>query len=89
MRWPDTPALVYGRRMDLLAANSVAEVLFSWIGEEPNLPRAIFLNPAARLSYQDWAGIAEGCVAALRAENPDPDEPRMVALAGELSLLSA
>lgn len=83
--WPDTPALVYGRYMDLLAANRLGAALFSWLGEETNLLRAIFLEPGARTFYRDWARIAEGCVAALRAENADPDDPRLVELVAELS----
>jgi transcriptional regulator with XRE-family HTH domain len=86
--WPDTPALVYGRHMDLLAANPLGEALFSWLGEETNLLRAIFGRPAARVFYADWARIAEGCVAALRTENPDPDDPDLAELVRELSLTS-
>lgn len=44
--WPRTPALVYGRYMDMLAANPLGEALFSWLGEEANLLRAIFLAHA-------------------------------------------
>ncbi|PRY39659.1 helix-turn-helix transcriptional regulator [Umezawaea tangerina] len=86
--WPATPALVYGRYMDLLAANPLGGALFSWLGEETNLLRGIFLRPGARLFYRDWARIAEGCVAALRAANRDPDDPRLVELVGELSVRS-
>ncbi|WP_255620825.1 helix-turn-helix transcriptional regulator [Pseudonocardia sp. DSM 110487] len=86
--WPNTPALVYGRYMDLLAANPLGEALFCWLGEETNLLRAIFLKPEARTFYRDWATIGEGCIAALRAANRDPDDPRLVELVGELSLKS-
>ena len=83
--WPDTPALVYGRYMDLLAANALGTALFSWLGDETNLLHAIFLNPEARTFYRDWARIAEGCVAAVRADNADPDDERLVELVGRLS----
>ena len=86
--WPNTPALVYGRYMDLLAANELGEALFSWLGEETNLIRAVFLRPEARAFYREWAKIAGGCIAALRADNTDPDDPRLVELVGELSLKS-
>jgi transcriptional regulator with XRE-family HTH domain len=86
--WPHTPALVYGRYMDLLAANQLGEALFGWLGNETNLLRAIFLTAEARAFYRDWATIAEGCVAALRAANTDPADPRLVKLVGELSLKS-
>ncbi|MET1072286.1 MAG: helix-turn-helix transcriptional regulator [Umezawaea sp.] len=87
--WPGTPALVYGRYMDLLAVNPLGTALFSWLGEETNLLRGIFLRPGARVFYRDWPRIAEGCVAALRTANSDPDDPRLVDLVGELSLKSA
>jgi transcriptional regulator with XRE-family HTH domain len=86
--WPNTPALVYGRYMDLLAANPLGEALFSWLGDETNLLRAVFLKPEARAFYRDWAKIGEGCIAALRAANTDPDDPKLVELVGELSLKS-
>jgi hypothetical protein len=74
--------------MDLLAANQLGEALFSWLGEETSLLHAIFLKPEARTFYRDWERIADGCVAALRAENPDPDDPRLVEVVTELSLES-
>jgi transcriptional regulator with XRE-family HTH domain len=86
--WPMTPALVYGRYMDLLAANALGEALFCWLGQETNLLRAIFLKPEARDFYRDWATIAERCIAALRATNADPDDGRLAELVGELSLES-
>ncbi|MGW5723662.1 helix-turn-helix transcriptional regulator [Amycolatopsis sp. NPDC003865] len=86
--WPATPALVYGRYFDLLAANALGEALFSWLAGETNLLRGIFLNPQARVFYRDWDRIAEGCVAALRAANPDPDDPRLADLVGSLAVRS-
>ncbi|MBB4928739.1 MmyB family transcriptional regulator [Kitasatospora kifunensis] len=67
--WADTPALVYGRYLDLLAVNLLGEALFSWLGSETSLITAMFLNPTAQHFYRDWAVIAQGCVAALRAAN--------------------
>lgn len=88
-RWPDTPALVLGRRMDVLAANALGDALFSWLGDR-NIVRALFLDPAARDFYADWERTAENCVASLRASSDgDLEEPRLVALVGELSLKSA
>lgn len=87
-RWPDTPALVLGRRMDVLAANALGDALFSWLGDR-NIVRALFLDPAARAFYADWERTAENCVASLRASSDgDLEEPRLVALVGELSLKS-
>ncbi|GAA2598736.1 transcriptional regulator [Streptomyces tubercidicus] len=86
--WADTPALVYGRYIDLLAVNSLGETLFSWLGSETSLITAVFLNPAARDFYRDWAAVAQGCVAALRAGNPATDDQRLQELVGELSVRS-
>ncbi|MFI1800161.1 helix-turn-helix domain-containing protein [Streptomyces sp. NPDC020379] len=86
--WADTPALVYGRYLDLLAVNSLGEALFSWLGSESSLITAMFLNPAARDFYRDWAVIAQGCVAALRAANPDPGDQRLRELTSQLSARS-
>ncbi|MEV6551328.1 helix-turn-helix transcriptional regulator [Streptomyces sp. NPDC051597] len=84
--WADTPALVYGRYLDLLAVNALGEALFSWLGNETSLITAMFRNPAAQDFYRDWAVVAQGCVAALRAANPDPDDQRLQELVGELSV---
>ncbi|GAA2520867.1 MmyB family transcriptional regulator [Winogradskya humida] len=72
--WPQTPALIYDRSMDLLATNPLGEALFSWLGDETNLLRGIFLRPQARTFYRDWARIAEGCVAAMRTADTDTAE---------------
>ncbi|WP_190092742.1 helix-turn-helix domain-containing protein [Streptomyces melanogenes] len=84
--WADTPALVYGRHLGLLAVNPLGEALFSWLGSETSLITAMFLNPAARDFYRDWAVVAQGCVAALRAANPAPVDQRLQELVGELSV---
>ncbi|MER6301054.1 helix-turn-helix transcriptional regulator [Kitasatospora sp. NPDC001539] len=86
--WVDTPALVYGRYLDLLAVNSLGEALFSWLGSGTSLITAMFLEPAAREFYRDWPVVAQGCVAALRAANPAPDDRRLQDLVGELSVRS-
>ncbi|MFI0738945.1 helix-turn-helix domain-containing protein [Streptomyces sp. NPDC021100] len=86
--WADTPALVYGRYLDLLAVNPLGEALFSWLGCENSLITAMFLNPAARDFYRDWAMVAQGCVAALRAANPAPDDQGLRELVGELCVCS-
>ncbi|WP_221936949.1 helix-turn-helix domain-containing protein [Mycolicibacterium sp. 018/SC-01/001] len=86
--WNHTPALLYNRHLDLLAINSMGRALFSWLGDETNLLRAIFLDPAARVFYRDWARIAEGCVAAMRLDNAGRDDQRLVELVGELSVKS-
>ncbi len=86
--WPATPAIVQGRYTDVLAANELAEALFGWLGEETNLIRAVFLEPAARTFYRDWEMVAQRYVAALRAANTDPADARLSEFVAELSAAS-
>jgi transcriptional regulator with XRE-family HTH domain len=87
--WSETPAHVYDRYMDVLAANALATAVapFHAVGE--NLVRAAFLDPRVRDMYGDWERVTEGTVAGLRAlVGPDVDDPRLNELIGELSVRS-
>ncbi|MEV6764926.1 helix-turn-helix transcriptional regulator [Streptomyces sp. NPDC051105] len=88
-----TPAFVLGRRMDVLAWNALGDAVngFSALAPaERNIPRQVFLDPAAAGFYPDWAAVAAQTVANLRIDaGHHPDDPRMAALVGELSLKSA
>ncbi|MEW2318249.1 helix-turn-helix domain-containing protein [Streptomyces bauhiniae] len=87
----DIPAMVLGRRMDILAWNSLASALitdFSRIPQEQrNYVRLIFSDSTVRSRYVDWESMARDCVAFLRMEAArNPDDPRLTALVGELSV---
>ncbi|MFD4602125.1 helix-turn-helix transcriptional regulator [Streptomyces sp. NPDC058464] len=88
-----TPAFVLGRRMDVLAWNALGDAVngFSALAPaERNIPRQVFLDPAAAGFYPDWAAVAAQTVANLRIDaGRHPDDPRMASLVGELSLKSA
>lgn len=89
-----TPGMVLGRRMDVLAWNSLAAALvtdFSKIPEKHrNYIRLIFTEPAVRNLHADWKDVAHTCVAQLRMEAArDPENPRLAALVGELSVQDA
>ncbi|MFD1536827.1 helix-turn-helix transcriptional regulator [Nonomuraea guangzhouensis] len=87
-RWPDTPALVLGRYLDVLACNALGAALFGWLSDR-NLVRSVFLDPQARDFYRDWQKVSQDCVASLRATaGADLDDPRLTDLVGELSLKS-
>jgi transcriptional regulator with XRE-family HTH domain len=87
--WPNTPAMVTGRHLDVLAANSLATALHGGFAPGTNLVRTLFLDPAARERYPDWDEVARDTVAALRASvGPDLDDPHLTDLVGELSLKS-
>ncbi|GAA3808484.1 helix-turn-helix transcriptional regulator [Streptomyces coacervatus] len=87
------PAHVVSRTNDLLAANPGGLRLLAGIEEWPvrqrNIARYVFLHPAARDLFHDWATQVRGCVARLRAlAGTDPDAPDLTRLVGELLLKS-
>jgi|SRR5580700_10498610 transcriptional regulator with XRE-family HTH domain len=88
--WPQTPAYVTGRRMDVLAVNALATVLNPAFAPGNNLVRWAFFHEAtARALYPDFETIAANTVAWLRATvGPDLDDPQLIELIGELSLKS-
>lgn len=88
--WPRTPAVVLGRRMTVLAANTLGEALFAGHTYSGDLMRLVFLDPDARTFYPDWERVAVNTVGGLRASiGTDYDDPELVELVGELSLKSA
>lgn len=48
MSWPTTPAYVFGRYLDVLAANPLASALAPWFTVGENLVRSAFLDPRRR-----------------------------------------
>lgn len=85
--WTDQPAVVLGRRMDVLASNAVAEALNPGFAVGTNLMRFIFLDGRARDRYGDWPGIAAKAVATLRATaGLDLHDAALTDLVEELSL---
>jgi transcriptional regulator with XRE-family HTH domain len=87
--WPQTPAVVLGRYLDVLANNLIASALNPCSVKGQNQVRVVFLDPAARTTYLDWETVARETVASLRATaGTDLDDPRLTDLVGELSLKS-
>ena len=89
-----TPSVVIGRRMDILAWNSLAAALFTDFHRVPekrrNYVRLLFTEPAFRDLYVDWSTVARSCVAQLRLLVARcPGEPGLTALVGELSVADA
>ncbi|GGX25647.1 helix-turn-helix transcriptional regulator [Streptomyces lomondensis] len=87
------PAYVLDHRMDVLAWNALADALLGLDGSGPgdrSLPRRLFLDPAARDLYPDWAAVAAQTVAHLRLKaGHHPGDPAMGELVAELSRASA
>ncbi|MFJ3660292.1 helix-turn-helix domain-containing protein [Streptomyces sp. NPDC090119] len=87
------PALVLGRYNDILAWNQAAVALYQDFGKlaprERNYTRLLFLDPGMRGLYTDWEDAARLSAALLRMETAgNPDDPRLAALVGELSVRS-
>ncbi|ARP68819.1 XRE family transcriptional regulator [Streptomyces pluripotens] len=89
-----TPAIVMGRRMDVIAWNPLASALITDFAAVPekhrNYLRILFTDPAMRTLYADWRTVARTAVAQLRMEAAKyPDDPRLTGLVGELSVQDA
>lgn len=86
----DTPALILGRRLDILAWNQAAAALYTDFAAVPadrrNYLRLLFTDPAIRGMHQDWEHDARDAVAALRMEAAaGPDDTDLATLVGELT----
>ncbi|MFE5556602.1 helix-turn-helix transcriptional regulator [Streptomyces sp. NPDC056544] len=90
----DIPAMVMGRRMDVLAWNTAAVALFGDYAAldpaERNIVRITFLDETSRELYADWPSCARGNVAYLHLDaGRHPEDPQLASLIGELSMKSA
>jgi transcriptional regulator with XRE-family HTH domain len=85
--WSSTPALVLDPLLTVVGANQLGRALYADYEHSDCLARLVFLNEDARSLYADWDAVAHATVASLRAAGgADPDDPRLIALVGELSL---
>lgn len=83
--WPDNPALVYSRAYDVLAANAIADAMFSGWTHSANIMHVVFTDPAARDFYPDWPQVARDAVAGFRhGYGQAPNDPRIRAVLTEL-----
>lgn len=87
------PAFVRNGRMDLLAANPLAQAFYAEVYDQPrtapNLAWYTFLDPRARAFHPDWDLAADIVVAILRTEaGRDPHDRGLHDLVGELSTRS-
>ncbi|GLZ14478.1 transcriptional regulator [Actinomadura sp. NBRC 104425] len=87
------PAFVRNGRMDILAANRLGRAFYSDVyatpGNQDNLARFQFLDPASRRFYPDWGQAADITVAILRTEaGRNPHDKDLHDLVGELSTRS-
>ncbi|MER5553739.1 helix-turn-helix transcriptional regulator [Streptomyces sp. NPDC002793] len=87
------PAYVTGRRAEILAWNRMAAAVFGdWSQlppQERNWARLVFLKPEYRELFVEWDQKASDIVSYLRMDaGCHPDDPRLSALVGELSVKS-
>ncbi len=87
----DVPALILGRRSDVLAANGLARAFYTDFDVLPpgerNMVRFLFTDEAVRDFYHDWAATARTVVAGLRAyAGTHPNDPQLAALVGDLAV---
>ncbi|MFD3610899.1 helix-turn-helix transcriptional regulator [Streptomyces atroolivaceus] len=87
------PAYVIGRRSEILGWNRMAAAVFGDWSELPqqerNWARLVFLNPEYRELFVEWDQKASDIVSYLRMDaGCHPDDPRLSALVGELSVKS-
>lgn len=89
----NVPAYIVGRRAEILAWNRMAAAVFGDWAELPqqerNWARMVFLRPESHDLFVDWEQKAIDIVCQLRYEaGCYPDDPRLSALVGELSVKS-
>jgi len=83
----DAPALIMNHRLDVLAGNRLAGLLFGDPIPGLNTARHLFLEDAERGFYADWDSCTLDVVGHLRlAAGKYPEDPRLAALIGELSM---
>ncbi|MGI8880057.1 MAG: helix-turn-helix transcriptional regulator [Jatrophihabitans sp.] len=83
----DAPALIMDHRLNVLAGNRLAGLLFGRPMPGLNTARHIFLEEAERGLYADWENCTLDVVGHLRlAAGKYPDDPRLASLIGELAM---
>ncbi|MEC3917463.1 helix-turn-helix transcriptional regulator [Nocardia sp. CDC160] len=84
---PDAPALIMNHRLDVLAGNRLAGLLFGRPIPGLNTARHLFLEEDERGLYADWEQCTLDVVGHLRlAAGHYPDDRRLAALIGELAM---
>lgn len=90
----ETPCLVVGKRMDILAWNQASTALYTDFARFPaarrNYVSLMLTDPAFRALHLEWEHDARDVVAALRMEAAaDPHDPGLTQMVGALSVQDA
>ncbi|MBB2947542.1 hypothetical protein FB565_007313 [Actinoplanes lutulentus] len=88
-----TPAYVWNRRLDIVAANPLGRALFAPLFDSPAQPvnqaRFLFLDPFAPAFFPEWELLTHDAVAVLRtASGRRPTDERLASLVAELAAAS-
>ncbi|MFI5756748.1 helix-turn-helix transcriptional regulator [Streptomyces sp. NPDC051569] len=87
--WDRTPALIVNRWLDIVAWNTLGDILYEGLAHRENYARMVFLSPKAADFFLDWPEFAHCTVASLRANaGSETDAANLVQLVGELTLKS-
>ncbi|WP_405164793.1 helix-turn-helix transcriptional regulator [Nocardia sp. NBC_01499] len=82
--FPNAVAYIVNRRLDILAANAVADALLEPLADPRNMMFSLFHDPAARTLFADWPAVARDAVHALRLTTGHLRDVRTVALIDQL-----
>ncbi|MFF9206856.1 MULTISPECIES: helix-turn-helix transcriptional regulator [unclassified Streptomyces] len=86
---PGAPAVIMNHRLDVLAGNRLAHLLYGRPIPGLNTARHLFLEEAERGFYADWETCTLDVVGHLRlAAGKYPDDPQLASLIGELAMRS-
>ena len=84
--FPNAVAYVVNHRLEILAANALAEALLSPLADRQDMVRSLFHDPAARKLFVQWPTVARDTVRALRlAAGRERQDPLLNALIAELA----
>jgi transcriptional regulator with XRE-family HTH domain len=84
--FPAAVAYIVNDRLEILAANTLADALLSPLADRRDMVRSLFYDPAARSLFAQWPVVARDTVHALRlATGQDHQDPLLTALIAELT----
>ncbi|HWG26516.1 helix-turn-helix transcriptional regulator [Actinospica sp.] len=83
--FPTAVAYIVNHRLEVLAANDLADALLSPLTDRRDMVRSLFYDPAARDLFAEWPSVARDTVHALRlATGREPRDPLLAGLVAEL-----
>lgn len=84
--WTFGPAYIANRRLDVVAQNQQARLLFDQFRVTGNILRLLFLDPEAKTLWVNWESYAKTAVASMRRiVGADIDQPDIAEIIHEIS----